>query len=274
MKETDAGNPPAALAAAGTGPTQELDGSSQAGVSAPISADTVTWYKIGMSAVEGEGVPLDQTSMWAHNADILSGMRFSATIQMRTPLRVLEHHGELHSNPKSAPPAYAREPWEGMWVPQTKSFREMGIDLPEMDGRQMASEVGTIPADGGDYLPFLKKVRRIVESYRTIDQRVGELRALLAEPRYAEYVSKSGGADRIINNFFPTFLSTIPGLPAATANSLRDQGLDTADMLAAAPDATLLAVKGIGPSKLKTLRARCEEINEGRSHPRIDAVRR
>ena len=42
------------------------------------------------------------------NADVIKGYRFHATLQLRTPLRVLQHHGEI--------PAMVRK-WVGRYTP-------------------------------------------------------------------------------------------------------------------------------------------------------------
>ena len=69
-----------------------------------------------------------------------------------------EHHYTRYSNTdgssaESAPlPQIAEEPWQGTWVAKT---------CPDTAG-QMASDIGPIDADGGDYLRFLLLCRRIM----------------------------------------------------------------------------------------------------------------
>src|ERR1700730_9178649 len=48
--------------------------------------------RICSRATRGSG---PQNLMPDPNADIVKGYRFSATLQLRTPLRVLQHHGEV-----------------------------------------------------------------------------------------------------------------------------------------------------------------------------------
>jgi hypothetical protein len=47
-------------------------------------------------------------------------------------------------------------------VPVLKTWRSLGIDMDEVP-QTMASQVGYLPADGGDFLPFLLEYRMIVE---------------------------------------------------------------------------------------------------------------
>jgi hypothetical protein len=94
------------------------------------------------------------------NDDILAGWLLSVTMQRRTPLVWLQRHGEFHEG--SDPPAEVVPMPHACWVPVTRSWRSLDIDLDEMP-ETMASEVGQIPANGGDFLPFLIEYRMIVE---------------------------------------------------------------------------------------------------------------
>lgn len=205
-------------------------------------------------------------------ADVANGWVFSATIQVRTPLRVLLRHGEVHEG-LSEPPAIAKEQWEGCWLPRLKTWRETGIDLPgsaNLDGT-MASDVGQIPRDGGDYLKALIRLRQVVESDLPIEQRVIALRDELDKADWADYCSKLGGRQAVSDRFFPPFISTIKGLPAVAVDSLRNAGLTTPNAIRAVADANLLAIKGIGPSKLRAIRQACAQARNQTSEF-VDAV--
>ena len=54
--------------------------------------------------------------------DVSLGFQFCATLQLRTPLRVLLRHGELYLRNDGGQPHIAHEPWEGIWLPKTKTF--------------------------------------------------------------------------------------------------------------------------------------------------------
>ena len=209
-------------------------------------AKKVLW---GSGATEGEmqNKPL---SSWG-NEDVIKGLEFSATLQLRTPLRVLLRHGEMHTDRNMPPPKICLEPWEGGWFPRTKTFRELGID---------ADEPGSAPglsSDSGDYLRFLIAVRRIVETYDTIEHRIEKLREMPIKAGWQEFFKRHGGMEGIVETFFPKFCN----LP---------KELDTPNRIAAASDQTLLGVKGIGPAKLKALRERCARATENRDSDRVD----
>jgi hypothetical protein len=206
--------------------------------------------------------------------DIITGLRFSATLQLRTPLRVLRWHGHIHEGRNSPPPAVIRESWEGVWLPKTKTFRELGVDLLELPPGHMASDIGPIPVDGGGYLRFLIAVRKIVEGGEPVASRVEALQAFLGLPEWSPFIEKLSYRSSLVDYFFPPFLRTIPRLGQAAQSKLAEMHLDTPNRLAAASDDTFLAFKGIGPATLKAIRSRCAECSGAGDETRIDNLRR
>lgn len=209
---------------------------------------------------KGIQVPMD---------DISKGWVFGATIQLRTPLRVLLRHGEIHEG-LSDPPPIAKNQWEGFWTPLLKTFREMGIDLNgtlSLDGT-MASDVGQIPRNGGEYLTLLMGLREIVESDSAIEQRRQALRGELRKPEWADYCARLGGKQAVCDKFFPPFIGTITGLSQSIVKELWTTGLRTPNALSTATDKDLLAIQGVGPAKLKAIRAACLKAQ----HPACEFV--
>lgn len=127
------------------------------------------------------------------DAASISGWRFVATLQLRTPLRVLDYHGLMFPGPFSEIPEIISAPWQGVWVPKTKSFRELGLDIPEFPPATMASEIGYVPVDGGEFLPFLIGCRRIIEYPKSAADRRLALTDYLDTPRWREIVLAIGG---------------------------------------------------------------------------------
>lgn len=160
----------------------------------------------------------DSLGRWKSNQDIYDGLKFCATMQLRTPLRVLLWHGKTHKDKNTVPPKIATEMWEGIWMPNLRSFRELGIDIEEPADGTMASDIGQIPKDGGEYLKFLIAVRKIVEAHDPIDHRIKELREMPMEDNWKLFVSRYGpshiserrGMDWIVDRFFPRFIDTFP----------------------------------------------------------------
>lgn len=95
------------------------------------------------------------------NDDILAGWQLSVTMQRRTPLAWLLRHGEFHEG--SDRPTENVPMQHACWVPVTWSWRSLFINMDETPETTMASEIGQIPVNGGDFLPFLIEYRMIVE---------------------------------------------------------------------------------------------------------------
>jgi len=197
----------------------------------------------------------------AHN-DLLSGWRFVATMQLRTPLRVLSRHGDVHKGLNSEPPIFAREQWEGIWVTVTRSYRELGIDMDEPTPTIMASDVGTIPADGGDYLPFLIAVRTAAEGDGSIAERREAVAAVLRDPAHRKFVHTHGGQGAVLDQLFPPLAAAIPRMSGKVAQALASAGYRTPATISAAFDKELRAVEGVGPATIKLLREAAEAAED------------
>ncbi len=195
-------------------------------------------------------------------------------MQLSTPLRVLLRHGELFSDLPNEPPQIARVVCEGIWTTYGPSFRELGIDLDDPPSL-IASSIGLIPADGGNYLKFLIAVREIVESINSISHRLASLTVELGQSKWANFRhARFHSACDVGDYFFPTFVSGIPRVASKAAEVLQRMGLNTPDALDGATDERLLAVPGIGPRTLLEIRKKCAETTIERDNPRIDQVER
>lgn len=115
--------------------------------------------------------------------DVIKGWRLSVTMSPRTPLKWLRRHGEVHLGRNR--PDVEVPPEHAVWLPQTKSWSDLGFDFAELPPSTMASMVGQIPEDGGDFLPFLIRYRKIIEGPSNSDPDL-QIEALKAEyPQYA-----------------------------------------------------------------------------------------
>jgi len=122
--------------------------------------------------------------------DVIRGYRFCATLQLRTPLHILEQHHRFHKGARE--PSLECSMADGCWVPETKSWGELGIKgLRELPEGTIASDIGQIPESGGGYLAFLKAFRKIFESNMTLDQKCTEICKLPNHSsQFAEYYAK------------------------------------------------------------------------------------
>lgn len=214
----------------------------------------------------------NKIELWGNNQDIMRGLKFSATLQLRTPLRVLLRDGEIHTDRKITPPEIAKAMWEGIWVLQTITLRELGIDIDEFPPSSQASEIGPIlPAE---YLPFLISIRTIVETYEPVETRIEKLIKMPLTTELADFAQKHGGMNELAERFFPHFISGIPRIPGSAKYALSGLGLNTPNKLAAASDEIVLSIRGIGPGKLQVIRDFCASIVEQRDSERLDNVYR
>jgi len=229
------------------------------------SNNTVVSKEIKLWELQNNPIPNQLQGMF-------NRFEFEATLQFRTPLRVLLHHGEIYRKNDGKQPIIAIEPWEGFWVPRTKTYRELGLDIDEMNLDIVASMIG--PIDSKEYVPFLIAIRKIVELNETIEYRIKNLREMSIEKGWDIYINKHGGISEIINIFFPKIIYMIPNINKNISDNLLELGLDTLNKISIATDSTLLNIKGIGPAKLKIIRDFCFKITVNRDSIRTDEVRK
>ncbi len=186
--------------------------------------------------------------------DAIDEYIFRARFQLGTPLAALLFHDKRHLSIGDLPPEVTPGNRHGQWQAQLAMLDDSD---PAPRPALAPSAVGPIAMDGGDFLPFLISIRRAVEADGTIASRITLLRAELEAENRAEYVAALGGIEDIERGFFPCFASSISGLGKAVVNTLWERGLRAPADIAAAADAELLAIKGIGPARLKAIRAAC-----------------
>lgn len=191
----------------------------------------------------------------AGNEDILAGYQFCATLDPRTPLYILLRHGKVAA---TLPTTSDRtDPADGIWTPKPKSWKELGLAFKELPPSQIASSVGPVPEDGGEFLKMLTVFRREVESSGTpIDRAERAFRAVHGNQKCRAFVSSLGwtrpeSLDEYVG--FSDALGT-PSLPFKLAKALYLEGFTSRSLLEGATDAMLLAVKGVGPKKVDDIK--------------------
>jgi len=200
--------------------------------------------------------------LYSDNQDVTSGLEFRATLQIRTPLSVLEHHGETFRGPPSKAPVYCSEA-DGGWDLKLKSWAELArnesvkrrleaIGEPE---HECASDVGLVKPS--EYLPFLKDFRRIVENPSAVSSLLNELDSLArSNPTYQHFWQKLNETYRDFpKSFFYTKFTEAPGIGAKAAKAIFESGIHSVAELCAASEADLIDIPGIGKKTLERLRA-------------------
>lgn len=180
--------------------------------------------------------------------DVVIGMRFFATMQLRTPLSVLEHHDELFTDFDSAPPCYITELWQGIWTPDI----ERSEGMPKNDS--CSSDIGYV--NPSEYHPFLVDFRKIVERTDfSVDDKLKLLEQLENKNKqYKDFWERLTKAYKFFpKSFFYNQFTVISGIGTSTAKSLFDAGFKTIEELQKADELELLKIKGIGKSVVRKI---------------------
>ncbi|WP_448228906.1 hypothetical protein [Pseudoxanthomonas mexicana] len=183
------------------------------------------------------------------NEDIIKGWQFCATLQLRTPLTVLQQHGRRVPRSPGGPPVVTTEMWQGIWT------YDVGDEFSMFDAVSMASEVGSIPANGGDYLPFLIAFRTITEGGAPVTEKEAAMRALMKQsgPGGTPYTKYHKVKD-LIDEVLPRTIALLP-ISRPVRSEVVATGLNTLAKVEAASDKELLAINGLGPKSLAGIRA-------------------
>lgn len=194
----------------------------------------------------------DMTMLDDLDPEIVAGWEYSATLQLRTPLAILRQHNRFVPLSAGAPPQLSKEMWHGIWV-----VKVVDDDLSQLlsQGRTMASEVGPVPSDGGDYLAFLIGVREISEGPVSPADKEIALRALVRSngPGGSPY-SKYHTGDDLVDRVVPRSITLLP-LPKTMEPRLLEAGVRTLGDVARATDEDLLMIKGLGAKSVMAIRA-------------------
>lgn len=221
------------------------------------------------------------------NADIIKGYRFVATLQLRTPLRVLRHHGEFHNWSEAGLPQYAQAAWEGIWVPVTKSWAELAGSKAKLHSEQpkesfealfrqrlvehgfsaseaanvvpnaVSSDIGPVPEDGGMYLGFLNAFRGIVEFPASPEEKREAIEALaMTNTTFEKYIEIHRRQSRDWPDAWLGYEEwlELPEIGVRVARQLYNAGLQTPGVVHRATDNQLRAIEGIGKATVARIR--------------------
>lgn len=201
-----------------------------------------------------------QTAQALGSGDLITGLTFFATHQVRTPLRILLRNGEQHNDMQTPPPDIAEERWQGIWTLRTRTWRDLGLNLDEFQPDTVASDAGQVKSE--EYLPFLIAVRSIVERHQPIEVRREQLREELRRACWSDFCRALGGEESVMDRLFTPFIATLVGLPTEARSAMRAKGLHTPAAISNTPDAELLLIDGIGPARLQQIRAACNAAED------------
>ena len=200
------------------------------------------------------------------DSDLISGWRYSATLQLRTPLAYLERDGEFSPGPQEPPmvgPAEGHLPDGtgfnpyGIWL-RVIDYDGLGFDPPSSGTRATGwGQVRIGSEEERNLISFLKTFRYIVETAKGLDQRLSELREFsTSTPANRKVWSKLRKADPLFpDSFFISSLESLPGVGIKLAQKLYQAGFRTVEEVKGASDGELLAIPGLGQGLLAKVRA-------------------
>jgi hypothetical protein len=197
--------------------------------------------------------------------DLIGGWRYSATLQLRTPLAYLEMDGDFSPGSKQPPLVGPAE----NFLDDGTGFNPYGIWLPEIDKTKSLLPLSTVASratgwgpvqigspDEKELLSFLKSFRYIVETAETMDQKLAELAELStstpANRRVWQKIVRSDPG--FPDSFFYGELCGLPGVGGKIAERLYRAGFRTLEEIQAASDGDILKVQGVGKGLLGKIR--------------------
>ena len=197
--------------------------------------------------------------------DITAGWRYSATLQLRTPLAYLKRHDEFSPGPQVPPlvgPAEGHLPDGtgfnpyGIWLREI-DYDGLGFDPPQSGTR--ATEWGQVRVGSEEernLISLLKSFRYIVETAEDLDQKLSELKELsTSTSENRKTWKKLKKADPLFpDSFFISALESISGVGSSMAQKLYQAGFRTVEEVQAASDGDLLAIPGLGKGLLAKIK--------------------
>jgi hypothetical protein len=200
-------------------------------------------------------VPL--RSHGANDDIVASGCWFRANVSLNTPLAVLHRHGEHFLGPVAGAPVIAGGQ-HGGWQVRMKTWRELGVDLPDL-ASAMASPIGPVTPD--EVIPFLVAFREIVEANLDHRTHVAMLLELGQHAAHSPYWQRFDQSHQDLPySFFYFPLTALPGIGRKTAKSLYEAGIYTREDIGMAALGRLSAVRGIGRAKAEKLKLTCQVL--------------
>ena len=220
----------------------------------------------------------DTTDSEPDNTETLSLQFFyklQAKLDPKTPLSILNRHGEEREGLPSEESAYFtwREPRDSFTL--------------SSETETISSMVGPLPADGGSFMDFLKRFREIVE--RPIQNKETELVEIarradeieILSPDYGYRVKDDGTLEEIpISEGTPDYLDILSdgdndwlysflldeisglerkGLSVSHIKAMCDQGYQSLSSILQAPDEVLLKLPRVGKKTLEKIRSNIRE---------------
>lgn len=173
---------------------------------------------------------------------LVEGLEFCATLLPRTPLWILDRHGELWTDKDADPPNYGNA-GDGIWI----------MALPWRRANSIDPSNGPPQYDKRVHLLFFRAFRKIVESEMHAPSQIDAITALVeGDPRFVHLATFFKWD--LPRSFFIGRLIELDGVGRGLATRLFEAGILTPEMAIGATDQDLRSVRGIGHGTVVRLR--------------------
>ncbi len=209
---------------------------------------------LDINKIQKENNFIEETIIIKNN-DLIEGYEFNATLQLRTPLRILKHHKEIFKQKNLPLPKYLKEDWEGIWLPITKSYRELGFDIDEVVSSGCSTDIGYLKEDEENkYYQFLLNFHQISESNNSILEKIRLIKeASKNDKNFNKYFKKLQNKDKyFLENYFGLLIRNV--VPSKISKILEDNGYVKKIDLKNLKEEDLLKIKGIGKNTIEKLK--------------------
>lgn len=186
---------------------------------------------------------------FSSNNKLFEGLEFNATLQFRTPLEVLIHHGKIYRG-NGEPPKYAKEIWQGTWSPKIKEKYDLKIDTG------VATDIGSLTSEEANlYLNFLIKFHTISEGKLSVEEKIIKIKELEKNDfNFKKYYKKKSGGDKdFLESHFHLLIANI--LSPKITKSLNDAGFRRLQDLKGVDAKALLQLDGVGKATIDKIAA-------------------
>lgn len=218
--------------------------------------------------------PSQYINIARQNKDIIEGMQFHATCQLRTPIDVFKKHGEVFKG-DGIPPTYG-SPRDGVWVPKLLDSTYDFLDK----GATTASDAG--PVDADEYVAYAIGLLSIFESDMTIDDKMAQALAYAGsndskkriengilrfhgEKNIADVMSLYISKSECFKFYFdkPNKLTLVDGVNRKVATALEIAGVNTLRALSGMNENDLININGIGKVSAQKIIMSIRELGGG-----------
>lgn len=223
-----------------------------------LSFTELAVFERSLAAVEAETDRMFPNT----NSDVISHYEFYAHPSIRTPLTTLLRHGE-RTDIGGEMLAFEY----GGWYPVTRSFRDIGIDLPDPQPQTVSSPIGLV--DWNRYVRFLTSLKLAATGEGSIEERAFRIDSVCEQVEFSRYTEAMGGVRAIIDLLFPRVIDQWHFLPDPLRAEMVRNGQHTVANIDQLSDDELLSLQGMGRSRLHRLRDWCAAFTGDRAADRM-----